>query len=69
MQGVTARGRNAVFRSLGQRVALDFEGCSLPDITRPCALPTTSTQAQLIDDDQVSSSNQPRQSCQHSNQH
>ncbi|GLC56921.1 hypothetical protein PLESTB_001163500 [Pleodorina starrii] len=68
-EGVTSRGRNAVVRSLGQRVALDFEGCSLPDITRPCALPTTSTQAQLIDDDQVSSSNQPPRSFQHSNQH
>ncbi|EFJ45346.1 hypothetical protein VOLCADRAFT_94477 [Volvox carteri f. nagariensis] len=68
-EAVTSRGRNAIVRALGQRVALDFEGCSLPDITRPCALPTASTQAQLIDDDQVSSSNQPRRSYQHSNQH
>ncbi|GIL49495.1 hypothetical protein Vafri_5820 [Volvox africanus] len=68
-EGVTSRGRNAVVRALGPRVALDFEGCNLPDITRPCALPTASTQAQLIGDDQVSSSNQQRRSVQHSNQH
>ncbi|KAG2484388.1 hypothetical protein HYH03_016803 [Edaphochlamys debaryana] len=68
-EAVTARGRACVVRGLGLRVALDFEGCSLPDITRPlCALPTASTQAQLIDDDRVSSSARPRRSCQHSNQ-
>ncbi|KXZ53274.1 hypothetical protein GPECTOR_7g1168 [Gonium pectorale] len=68
LKAVTHRGRTVVIRSLGQRLALDFEGCSLPDITRPSALPTATTQAQLIDDD-TASSNQPRRSCQHSNQH
>ncbi|GFR47940.1 hypothetical protein Agub_g9743 [Astrephomene gubernaculifera] len=69
-EAVTLRGRNALYRALGPRVALDFDGCSLPDITRPCALPTSSTQAQLIDDDQASTSNlHPRRSCQHSNLH
>lgn len=68
-QGVTSRGRNAVVRSLGPRLGVDFEGCAgVPDLTRPCDLPTSSTQAQLIDDDRVSSSNRPRSSFQHSNQ-